>query len=70
MDLKSWFRVRWHYWRARLSNEARQIATLPLCERDVVDQVMFGLKRDPELKKIIEEHEAKRDSASREQEQT
>jgi hypothetical protein len=70
MELKSWFRVRWHYWRARFSNEARQILTLPVREQDVVDQVMFGLKRDSKLRRIIEEHEAKQDSASAGQEQT
>lgn len=57
MDLRSSFRVRWLHWKARFSNEARQLTGLPLRERDVVDQVMFGLKRDPELRKIIEEHE-------------
>lgn len=64
MDLRSWFRMRWHHWRARFSNEARQLAGLPLRERDVVDQVMFGLKRDPALRQIIEEHEAKRDHSA------
>lgn len=64
MDLRSWLTVRWHYWRARFSNEARQLATMPLRERDVVDEVMFGLKRDPLLKQLIEEQEAKQDSAS------
>lgn len=69
MDLKSWLRVRWQHWRARFSNEARQLTGLPLREKDVVDQVMFGLKRDPGLRKLIEEHEAKQDSAPTESKQ-
>lgn len=49
------------YWLARLRNEFRQITLQRLSEKDVVEQVMSGLKRDPKLRKLIEEAEAKND---------
>lgn len=52
--LKYWWRYLW----SRFQNEWRQVATLPLREKDVVGQVMGKLKLDPTLRKIIEEKEA------------
>jgi len=46
------------YWLARLRNEFRQITFQPVNEADAVEQVMSGLKRDPGLRKLIEEKEA------------
>lgn len=46
------------YWLARLRNEFRQLTLQPLSEKDVVEQAMSGLKRDPGLRKLIEEKEA------------
>lgn len=52
--LKYWWRYLW----SRFQNEWRQLATLPLRERDVVGQVMGKLKLDPSLRKILEEKES------------
>jgi hypothetical protein len=52
--LKYWLRYLW----SRFQNEWRQLATLPLREKDVVGQVLGKLKLDPTLRKIIEEKEA------------
>lgn len=49
------------YWLARLRNEFRQITFQRLNEADVVEQTMCGLKRDPRLRKLIEEKEAEMD---------
>lgn len=46
------------YWLARLRNEFRQLTLQPPSEKDVVEQAMSGLKRDPGLRKLIEEKEA------------
>lgn len=46
------------YWLARLRNEFRQLTLQEPDEADCVEQVMSGLKRDPTLRKIIEEKEA------------
>jgi hypothetical protein len=46
------------YWLHRFANEFRQLATLRLREENVVGEVMNGLKRNPLLKKVIEEKEA------------
>ena len=46
------------YWLARLRNEFRQLTLQPLSEKDVVEQAMSGLKRDPSLRKLIDEKEA------------
>jgi hypothetical protein len=54
--------VHWRYWRARFRNEARQLLLMRLNERDVVDEAMFGLKRDPFLRKLIEDAESRRDN--------
>lgn len=52
--IKYWWRYLW----ARFQNEWRQLATVPLREKDVVDEVMGKLKLDPQLRKLIEEKEA------------
>lgn len=54
------FKYWWRYLWSRFQNEWRQVATLPLREKDVVGQVMGKLKLDPGLRKIIEEKEAER----------
>jgi len=46
------------YWLAHLRNDLRQILCRPIDEADAVEQVMSGLKRDPVLRKLIEEKEA------------
>ena len=46
------------YWLARLRNEFRQLTLQRIPEEDAVEQVMSGLKRDPGLRKLIEEKEA------------
>lgn len=53
------------YWLARLRNEFRQITFQRLSEKDAVEQVMSGLKRDPGLRKLIEEKEAEMDAEKR-----
>lgn len=55
-----WLRYIWH----RLCNEFRQLACLPLKEENVVGEVMGKLKLDPELRKIIEEHEESSDNGN------
>lgn len=52
------FKYWWRHLRSRFQNEWRQVATLPLREKDVVGEVMGKLKLDPTLRKIIEEKEA------------
>jgi hypothetical protein len=52
--LKYW----WRYLYSRFQNEWRQVATLPLREKDVVGEVMGKLKLDPDLRKLLEEKEA------------
>lgn len=48
------------YWWAKLKNDWRQITLRRLDEETVVEQVMSGLKRNPELREIIEDHERRR----------
>lgn len=58
------FKYWWRYLWSRFQNEWRQLATLPLREKDVVGQVMGKLKLDPTLRKIIEEKEAEESKSS------
>lgn len=53
--------LKWHlrFWWAKLRNDFKQITLQRLDEKTVVEQVMSGLKRDPVLRKVIEEEEAK-----------
>jgi hypothetical protein len=47
------------YWLARLRNEFRQLTLQPPSEKDVVGEVMGKLKLNPELRKLLDEAEAK-----------
>lgn len=51
--------MNWHikYWLARFRNEFRQITFREPTEASAVTEVMAGLKRDPKMRKIIEEKE-------------
>lgn len=51
--------MNWHvrYWLARFRNEFRQLTLRRPTEQSAVAEVMASLKRDPELRKIIEEKE-------------
>lgn len=51
----------WHirYWLARLRNEFRQLTLRRSTDESAVAEVMGGLKRDPTLRQLLHEAEAK-----------
>lgn len=53
------------YWLARFRNEFRQITFRRPTEEGMVDEVMSKLKRDPMLRKILEEKEAEMEAEKR-----
>lgn len=52
--------MNWHlrYWLARLRNEFLQLTFRRPSEEQAVEEVMSGLKRDPLLRRLLEEQEA------------